>query len=189
MLPATLAAVVFGPGGAARPDGGHALHALGIVHLAEERIGAGLREPHRARVPDLGHVRGWHLQASNRLSPGGAWPDPTGWVWPPAILNVTVPPGSICDLGWLPLVGGGAVDLLAALGLAEAAPLRSGRPVVRGEAVASPAGVSCLEVEVDGLYGLASDDLCVCVSPFSVRGVRPRGCGRPRTWQMTGLRA
>jgi hypothetical protein len=59
------------------------------------------------------------LQASNRPSPGGAWPDPTGWVWPPAILNVTVPPGSICDLGWLPLVGGGAVDLLAALGLAE----------------------------------------------------------------------
>jgi hypothetical protein len=34
----------------------------------------------------------------------------------------------------------------------------------RREAVASPAGVSCLEVEVDGIYGLASDDLCVCVA-------------------------
>ena len=75
-------------------------------------------ERHRARVPDLGEVRGWHLEASNRLSSGGAWPDPTGWVWPPAILNVTVPPGLDCDLGRLPLVGG-AVDLLAALGLAE----------------------------------------------------------------------
>jgi hypothetical protein len=71
--------------------------------------------------PDLGDVRGWHLEASNRLSPGGAWPDPTGWVWPPAILNVTVPPGSIATRAGLPLVGGGAVDLLAALGLAEGA--------------------------------------------------------------------
>jgi len=66
-------------------------------------------------------VRGWHLEASNRLSPGGAWPDPTGWVWPPAILNVTVPPGLIATRAGLPLVGGGAVDLLAALGLAEGA--------------------------------------------------------------------
>ena len=57
------------------------------------------------------------MEASNRLSPG-AWPDPTGWVWPPAILNVTVPPGSIATRAGLPLVGG-AVDLLAALGLAE----------------------------------------------------------------------
>jgi hypothetical protein len=76
-------------------------------------------ERHRASVPDLGDVRGWHLEASNRLSPGGAWPDPTGWVWPPAILNVTVPPGLIATRAGLPLVGGGAVDLLAALGLAE----------------------------------------------------------------------
>ena len=66
-------------------------------------------------------MRGWHLEASNRLSPGGAWPDPTGWVWPPAILNVTVPPGLIATRAGLPLVGGGAVDLLAALGLAEGA--------------------------------------------------------------------
>ncbi len=64
-------------------------------------------------------MRGWHLEASNRLSPGGAWPDPTGWVWPPAILNVTVPPGSMATWAGLPLVGGGAVDLLAALGLTE----------------------------------------------------------------------
>jgi hypothetical protein len=35
-----------------------------------------------------------------------------------AILNVTVPPGSIATRAGLPLVGG-AVDLLAALGLAE----------------------------------------------------------------------
>jgi hypothetical protein len=27
------------------------------------------------------------------MSRGGAWPDPTGWVWPPAILDVTVPLG------------------------------------------------------------------------------------------------
>ena len=38
---------------------------------------------------------------------------------PPAILNVTVPPVSIATRAGLPLVGGGAVDLLAALGLAE----------------------------------------------------------------------
>jgi hypothetical protein len=36
-----------------------------------------------------------------------------------AILNVTVPPGLIATRAGLPLVGGGAVDLLAALGLAE----------------------------------------------------------------------
>jgi hypothetical protein len=46
--------------------------------------------------------------------------------------------------------------------------------VVRGEAVASPAGVSCLEVEVDGLYGLASDDLCVCVAFQRERGPTQR---------------
>ena len=69
------------------------------------------------------------MEASNRLSPGGAWPDPTGWVWPPAILNVTVPPGLIATRAGLPLVGGGAVDLLAALAWPRAPP-RSGGPVV-----------------------------------------------------------
>ena len=38
-----------------------------------------------------------------------------------AIQNVTVPPGLIATRAGLPLVGGGAVDLLAALGLAEGA--------------------------------------------------------------------
>jgi hypothetical protein len=95
LLPAPLAAVVVSARSRRPTDGDHALHALGVVHLAEERRDAGVREPHRASVPELGQVRGWHLEASNRLSPGGAWPDPTGWVCPPAILNVTVPPGLI----------------------------------------------------------------------------------------------
>ena len=87
------------------------------------------------------------------------------------------------DLGRLPLVGGGAVELLAALGLAEAASLRSGRPVVRCEAVASPAGVSCLEGP--RLMGSTVWPAMTCVWPSSARRVRPRGGSRPRTWQMT----
>src|SRR6266700_3910813 len=66
----------------------------------------------------------------------GAWPDPTGWVWPPAVLNVTVPPGLMVTWAgchWLAAV---PWDLLAGLGVAEAASLRSGRPVLRCEAVA-----------------------------------------------------
>lgn len=47
-------------------------------HLAEERIGAGLRGTSPCKSPRPCDVRGWHLEASNRLSSGGAWPDPTG---------------------------------------------------------------------------------------------------------------
>jgi hypothetical protein len=154
-------ATLPGPWAAARPDGDHALHALGGVHLAEERLGAGLREPHRASVPELGHVWGWHLGASDRLSSGG-WPDPTGWGWPPAILNVSVPLGLM--VAWAGCHWLAAVPSISSLRLAwpSAAPPGSGRPVVRREATASLGGVSCLEVEVDGIDGLASDDLCVC---------------------------
>jgi hypothetical protein len=141
-------------------------------------------ERHRASVPDLGDVRGWHLEASNRLSPGGAWPDPTGWVWPPAILNVTVPPGLIATRAGLPLVGGGAVDLLAALGLAEGAAeereaggtdVKQWQPRWR----IVPGGS-----RVDGIYGLASDDVCGCRLPAR-EGPTPEGVVGPRTWQMT----
>ena len=87
------------------------------------------------------------MEASNRLSPGGVWPDPTGWVWPPAILNVTVPLGLMVTWAgchWL-----AAVPSISSLRLAwpRAAPPGSGRPVVRRKATASPDGVSCMEVE------------------------------------------
>jgi murein L,D-transpeptidase YcbB/YkuD len=67
-----------------------------------------------------------------------------------------------CDLGRLPLVGGVPCDLLAALGLAE--------PNAAGEREASGTDVKqrqaqmayrARRVEVDGIYGLASDDLCM----------------------------
>jgi hypothetical protein len=47
------------------------------------------------------------LEASNGLSPGGAWPDPTEVGLPAGDLNVTVPPGLDCDLAgchWLAVV-------------------------------------------------------------------------------------
>jgi hypothetical protein len=116
------------------------------------------------------------LEASGRLPPGGAWPDPTGWVCPPAILNVTVPPGLTYDLGRLPPVGGAAVDLLAALGLAE------GGAAEQREAGASDVkqwqaqlAYRAWRWSVDGIDGLASNDLCCveCVAFQREKGPTP----------------
>jgi hypothetical protein len=74
-----------------------------------------------------------------------------------------------------------AISLLR-LAWPRAAPPGSGRPVVRREAAASPAGVSCLEGQrVDGIDGLASDDLC-CVCRFPARAGSD-----PRWWSASHL--
>ena len=69
---------------------------------------------------------GWDLEASGRLSraaPGG--PDRVGLAgpdrgaWPPAILNLTVPPGLIATWAGCHRLAAVPRDLLAAVGLAE----------------------------------------------------------------------
>jgi hypothetical protein len=90
-----------------------------------------------------------------------------------------------CDLGRLPLVGG-AVDLLAALGLAEGGAAEGpGGRWYRREAAASPDGVSCLEGR--GLTGSMVWPAMTCVGVTFERekGPTPDGVVGPRTWQMT----
>jgi len=88
---------------------------LGRVRPVGRHVGQGCGACQRSLVMyGAGTWRG--RTACPRAAPGRA---PTGWVWPPAILNLTVPPGLTGDRGRLLLVGGGAVHLLAALGLAE----------------------------------------------------------------------
>jgi len=120
------------------------------------------------------------LEASGRLSPGGrlAGPDRVGLAaggperHRPARLD--------CDLGRLPLVGGGAVDLLAALGLAE------GGAAEEREAGATDVkqwraqlAYRAWRSSVDGIDGLASNDLCVAFqrekgpTPDGVVGLAP----------------
>jgi hypothetical protein len=85
-----------------------------------------------------------------------------------------------CDLGRLPLVGGSAVDLLAALGLAE------GGAAEEREAGATDVkqwqaqlAYRAWRSSVDGIYGLASNDLCVAFqrekgpTPDGVVGLAP----------------
>src|SRR6266567_1892894 len=130
---------------------------LGRVRPVGRRVGQGCGACQRSLVRC--GAGSWRRRTA---CPGRRLAGPTGWVCPPAVLNVTVPPGLMVTWAGCHWLAG--VPSISSLGLAwpRAPPGRSGRPVVRGEAVASPAGVSCLEVEVDGLYGLASDDLCVC---------------------------
>jgi hypothetical protein len=115
----------------------------------------------RSLSAKLGHVRGWHLEASNRLSPGGVWSDPTGWVWPPAILNVTVPLG-------LMVTWAGCHWLRRCRRSPRCA--WPGRGRRRQEAGGRWSDVKQRRAQmayrawrsrVEGIYGLASDDVCV----------------------------
>ena len=90
-----------------------------------------------------------------------------------AILNVTVPPGSIATRAGLPLVGGGAVDLLAALGLAEGA-FEEARNYVRdrtvfGKAIGDFQGVRWKLAEMYREIETARSILyraCITANPF-----------------------
>jgi hypothetical protein len=137
-------------------------------------------------------MRGAGTWRRRRLAPGGVWPDPTGRVWPPAILNVTVPPGLIATwpaaTGWRRC----PCDLLAAVVLAESGAEEREARWFRRDATASPDGVTCLEgrgSRVNGIYGPASGGVCVCVAFQREKGLTPDGAvGRaPGRWP--GLRA
>jgi hypothetical protein len=108
---------------------------------------------------------------------GGAWPDPTGWVWPPAILNVTVPPGLIATWAGCRWRRCRRSPRCAWSGRARRRRGAGGR-WYRREAVASPAGVSCLEGR--GLTGSTVRPATTCVCGLPAReGSDPRWCSRP----------
>jgi hypothetical protein len=91
------------------------------------------------------------------------------------------------DLGRLPLVGGGAVDLLAAVSLAEGG--AAGKREAGGIDVKQRQAQMAYRAGGSRLTGSTVWPAMACVCRFQrEKGPTPDG-GRPRTWQMTGLRA
>jgi hypothetical protein len=92
------------------------------------------------------------------------------------------------DLGRLPLAGGVPCDLLAALGMTE--PNAEEREASDTDVSNGERSWRIVPGESRVIYGLASGGarMCVCVAFQREQGPTQVG-GRPRAWQMTGLRA